>query len=94
MRELPALLLRAPSFFYGAAILAFVCSIGLTMLDLKAVMPEASRLEPLFRVGVLRGIFQSALEALYIAANGVVAHILLAIWSNTRAAAAEGVTHD
>jgi hypothetical protein len=47
-------------------------------------------MRPLVFAALARGFYQAALESLYLAANGVLAHILLAIWKDGAARAARG----
>jgi len=82
MNELPPLVQRAPSILYGAAGLFFLWSLGLTIGETNITMAGAEPGNPVVRLSMLRGLYQAALEAVYIAANGVVAHILIAIWRN------------
>lgn len=82
MTVLPPLVLRAPRLFYAAAVLFFIWSFALTYFDVNATLAYAEGSNPLIRLALLRGLYQAALEALYIAANGVIAHILLAIWQD------------
>ena len=87
MSDLPRVVERAPAFFYAGAILFFVASVVLLHLQLANTM-GAQRLDPSLdsftRVTVLSGWLQAAEGAIYIAANGVVIRVLLAIWSNGR----------
>jgi ABC-type spermidine/putrescine transport system permease subunit II len=79
---LPPIVQRAPGILYGLAILFFFASLGLTVHELSITMAHAEPGNPIVRQTMLRAIYQSALEAVYIAANGVLAHILIAIWRN------------
>jgi hypothetical protein len=80
MTRLPRLVQRAPALFYGAAVLFFLGSVLLNHLELQATMEFVNGSNPVVRLARLRALYQGALESLYIAANGVLAHILLAIW--------------
>ena len=82
MNGLPPLVQRAPSILYGLAILFFLASLALGISDINATMGYTEPGNPIFRQAMLRAVYQAALEAVYIAANGLVAHILLAIWRN------------
>lgn len=84
MRDLPPIILRIPTIFYCAALLVFAASFGLTLLEVNNTMQFAEGENPMIRAAMLRGLYQAAIEAIYIAANGVLAHILLAIWRNGR----------
>lgn len=81
MSGLPRIIQRAPALFYGAAVLFFVASVLLNHLELQATMEFVNGSNPVVRLARLRAVYQGALEAVYIAANGVLAQILLAIWS-------------
>ena len=82
MSGLPTLVQRAPGILYGLAALFFLASLGLGLGDINTTMGYAEPGNPMVRQAVLRTIYQSALEAVYIAGNGVIAHILIAIWHN------------
>jgi hypothetical protein len=84
MSGLPRIVQRAPALFYGAAVLFFLASVGLNYLELQTTMEYVNGSDPIVRLSRLRAMYQGALEALYIAANGVLAQILLAIWSDGR----------
>ena len=92
MRDLPILVRRAPGIFYGAAALAFVLSMALTFYEISTAMGYANDdgTNPAVRMAVLRALFQSALEAMYLLGTGVLAHILLAIWSGSGTTVADG----
>ena len=80
MTSLPPLLLRAPRIFYAAAVIVFLASFALTYAEISTTMAYAPAAAA--KLALLRGLYQAALEALYIAANGVLAHILIAIWQD------------
>jgi hypothetical protein len=84
MTVLPPLLVRIPVIFYVAALLFGVASFGLTLLELESTRQFAPSHDPVVRLTLLRGLYQALLEASYLAANGVLAHILLAIWADGR----------
>jgi len=90
MSDLPRLVQRAPQFFYVAAILFFVGSVVLTHLQLadslQGTGDTAGTMESFARQALLGAWLQAAERSLYLAANGVVVQILLAIWRNTRRA--------
>lgn len=86
MRDLPLLVLRMPRILYAAAILFFLWSFGLTLFEINATMGYVEPGNPVARLSMLRGLFQATLEAVYVAVNGVLVHILIAIWRNTRRA--------
>jgi hypothetical protein len=81
MTGLPMIVQRAPALFYGAAVIFFLASMGLNYLELEATMEFVNGSNPAVRLARMRALYQGALEALYIAGNGVLAQILLAIWS-------------
>ncbi len=81
MIAVPPTLCRAPTLFYGAAIIMFGWS--MTMVYYEAVSltaPYDSAGEHALRLTLLKGLYQSVLEGLYLAANGAIVHVLLAIW--------------
>lgn len=80
MTVLPPIIQRAPALFYGAAVFFFLASVLLNHLELQTTMEFVNGSNPAVRLARLRAVYQGALEALYIAANGVLAQILLAIW--------------
>ena len=84
MTALPRLVHRAPQMFYAAAVLFFIASVALNHFELKSTMEYVETGNPAVRIARLRSIYQGALEATYLAGNGVLAHILLAIWRNGR----------
>ena len=91
MTDLPPMVRRAPYLFYGAAVLFFFAAMALHFREMNAVptsYDEAMR--PLIFTALARGFYQAALESVYLAANGVLAHILLAIWQDGRARRAQG----
>ena len=94
MSDLPRTVQRAPTFLYAAAVLFFIASIVLLHLQL-ANTTSAERVDPSLdahtRLAVLNGWLQGAEGAIYIAANGALAHILLAIWRNVGARSRSGV---
>ena len=91
MTRLPPLVLRAPYLFYGAAVLFFFVAMALNVRELNT-MPTSydETVRPLVFAALARGFYQAALESVYLAANGVLAHILLAIWQDGRARRADG----
>ena len=94
MSDLPRVVQRAPAFFYAAAVLFFIASIVLLHLQLENSMGAGRAdpaLEPYTRLAVLSGWLQAAEGAIYIAANGLLIRILLAIWSNVRGTLRSGV---
>lgn len=91
MSSLPPLLLRAPSFFYAGAVIFFVGSVVLSTFELNNMMGYVERDNPMFRLGLLRAVLQAAEGAVYMAANGVLAHLLIAIWKAVAAQRAGGV---
>ncbi|HEX8217167.1 MAG TPA: hypothetical protein VF577_06860 [Allosphingosinicella sp.] len=86
MTDLPRLVQRAPTLFYGAAVLYFVASVVLTHLQLENAFQggEPGRTDGYTRLALLSAWLQAAEGALYLAANGVIAQILLAIWRDGR----------
>ena len=89
MNDLPPMVQRAPAILYGLAVLFFLASLALGIIDVNLTTGYAESGNPVVRQAMLRTIYQSALEAVYIAANGVIAHILIAIWRNGSRAQAE-----
>ena len=83
MTSLPPLILRAPSIFYGAAVLFFLFSIGMTLMEINVSMGGDNG-SPFAKLMMVRTLYQALLESIYIAANGVIAQILLAIWQDAR----------
>jgi hypothetical protein len=90
MSHLPPFVMHAPRLLYSAAIFFFVWSLGLTWIELDSTMGYAGPDNAVVRLAFARALFQAALEAVYIAANGVVVHVLLAIWARGRAADPRG----
>ena len=91
MTGLPPLVQRAPYLFYGAAVLFFFAAMALNMRELNAVPTSYDEtMRPLVFTALARGFYQAALESLYLAANGVLAHILLAIWRDGAARRTRG----
>jgi hypothetical protein len=88
MTGLPRLVQRAPLFFYVAAILYFAGSVVLTHLQLanalEAAGGSAGAMDSYSRLALFGAWLQAFETSLYLVGNGVVAHILLAIWRNTR----------
>ena len=82
MSDLPLIVQRAPRILYGLAILFFLASLALGISDINITAGYAEPGNPVVRQAMLRAIYQSALEAVYIAANGVIVQILIAIWRN------------
>ncbi len=80
MTQLPSLVQRAPSFLYGLAILLFLWSFALSYNEISLTSAGTESGDPVVRHAMLRGLYQATLDAVYVAANGVIAHILLAIW--------------
>jgi hypothetical protein len=80
VKGLPPILRRAPTIFYGLAVLFFVASFVLSVIDVNMTMSGADTYDPVVRQAKLRGLYQAALEAGYMVANGVIAQILIAIW--------------
>ena len=86
MTGLPRIVQRTPEIFYGAAVLFFVASVILTHLQLPSMTGEGGdpRLDAFARLTVLNAWLQAAEGGIYIAAYGVLSHILLAIWRDGR----------
>jgi hypothetical protein len=83
MTDLPRLVQRAPILFYAAAAFFFVASFLINMAEANSIPTSYDgTVRPLVFQAFTRAIYQAALEACYLAANGVIAHILLAIWSD------------
>ena len=93
MTGLPPIVQRAPLLLYIAAALFFFAAMAINLRELNT-MPTSydETMRPLVFQAVARSFYQAALEALYIAANGILAQILLAIWrdgANRRASGDE-----
>ena len=88
MSSLPRVIQRAPTFFYVAALLFFFGSVIITYVETQAALGYGEHGNAMLRSVLLRGAFNAALDSVYIAANGVLAQILLAIWENGRGTAA------
>ena len=94
MSDLPRVVQRAPAFFYAGAVLFFIVSVVLLHLQLENSMGTGGAdpsLSSYTRLAVLGGWLQAAEGAIYIAANGLLIRILLAIWSNLRGTPRSGV---
>lgn len=83
MTDLPPFVLRVPRILYATAVIFFLWSLALTHFETQATMGYAEPGNPVVRLAMLRGLFQAALEAVYIAVNGVLIQALVAIWRNT-----------
>ncbi|WP_447725394.1 hypothetical protein [Sphingomonas koreensis] len=82
MTELPHTLRRAPTLFYAAAIIMFGWSMTMTYYETVSLSaPYDAAADHVVRLVLLKGLYQAALEGIYMAANGAVIHVLLAIWS-------------
>jgi hypothetical protein len=91
MTDLPPLVQRAPTLFYIAAMLFFIAGLLLNLREANSIPTSYDEtMRPLVFQAVTRAIYQSALDAVFLAANGVLAHILLAIWRNGAARGAPG----
>ena len=82
MSTLPALIFRMPRILYVTAALFFVASFGLTLAEINMTLAYAERGDPAVQLAMLRGLYQAVLEAVYIAVNGVLVQLLIAIWEN------------
>ena len=81
MTELPRLVQRAPTFFYAAAVIYFLGSVLLTHFQIEnSFRGVESDTDPYTRLVLVHAWLQAAEVSLYLADNGVLAHILLAIW--------------
>ncbi len=94
MTGLPRIIQRTPFIFYGLAILFFVASWLLTLNEINVTMGYGEPTNPAITHAKLRGLYEAAREAIYIAANGVLAHILVAIWRNGAARTGAEGTRD
>jgi hypothetical protein len=90
MSHLPPLVMKTPRLLYFAAAIFFLWSFGLTIGEINISGGYAMHEGPVLRLALLRGLYEAALEAAYIAANGVIVHVLLAIWARGRAADTRG----
>jgi hypothetical protein len=82
MTPLPRLVQRTPYIFYTAAVFFFFASYALSYWELRMGMAYAEPGNPMAKFFMMKGLYQAALEACYIAGNGVMIHILLAIWQD------------
>lgn len=80
--RLAPIILRMPKLIYGLAVLFFIWSFALSYFDLQSATAYADPENSAVRLMMLRALYQAALEAAYIALNGVIVQILLAIWHN------------
>ena len=86
MKPLPQLVVRAPSIFYGLGVLVFFLSFSSTLYEIYGgSFQYASPGDPLVRAALWRGFTSSFTESIYLAANGVLFHILLAFWDRYNA---------
>jgi hypothetical protein len=91
MTDLPKLVQRAPTFLYAAAGIFFFASLLLSLHEASGIPTNYdSTVRPLVLSALARAVYQAALEAVYLAANGVIVHILLAIWREGSARRASG----
>jgi hypothetical protein len=92
MRDLPKPVQRAPQFFYAAAILFFVASVVLTHLQLGNAVQglDPGTADSMTRLTLLASWLQAAEGSIYLAAYGVLSHILLAIWRDRHDRSAPG----
>ena len=80
MTELPRFLRRAPQILYVTAAMFFVAAVALNIIELRQTSAYSVLGDPLVAVAKLRVIYTSALDAIFIAANGLIVHALLMIW--------------
>jgi hypothetical protein len=80
MTELPRALHRAPRLIYAAAIAVFIFSVALGWSELSATHPYGEPENPVQRLLLMRILYQAGLDSIYLAATGVLAHLLLAIY--------------
>ncbi len=90
MIELPRYVRRAPSLLYGAAFIMFFGSLALSLYENFTTIGHLGHNDPIITQIMLRTLYQALLDAIYLAANGVIAHILLAIWAQRRSSAVDG----
>ena len=94
MRDLPRVVQRAPSIFYGVAALYFIATVVLTHLQLQDALGSGTTSSPIsasyVRMAIVSAWLQAAGSAIHIVAYGVLSHILLAIWRNGRAPDSRG----
>jgi hypothetical protein len=84
MTSLPPVLLRAPRLFYAAAVFFFVASFALSYIQIEQTMATGPTNDAWVRMALLQALLQAALQAFYVAALGVIVHLLLAIWRDVR----------
>ncbi|NNC72183.1 MAG: hypothetical protein HKN78_04825 [Sphingomonadaceae bacterium] len=81
MKPVPGILRKAPTIFYVLAALYFVGDFGLTVMDVTAFeIGYSETSDRIVRSELLRGFLNAAVNAAFLAANGVLFEILLAFW--------------
>ena len=81
MKGLPILLRRAPSIFYGLAVVFFVWYLANAWFGLAAMNPYSDpTLESIENIQKSDHLFRASLDAVYLAANGAIVQVLIAIY--------------
>jgi hypothetical protein len=85
MSNLPDMLRRTPFVFYGLAAVFFVWSLANAWLLISQMGQYADpTMEGAFTAQKSAALFQAALEASYLVANGAMLQILIAIFDNLK----------
>ena len=88
MTGLPILLRRAPYLFYGMAVVFFVWYLANAWFGLAAINPYSDpSLEAIENIQKSDHLFRASLDAVYLAANGAIIHVLIAIYDRLAGAA-------
>jgi hypothetical protein len=80
MTELPRFLQRAPHILYVTAAIVFIIAFALNVIEMKQTAAYSVPEDPLVTIAKLRIIYSASLDAIFVAANGLMIHVLLAIW--------------
>jgi len=85
MMDLPKYLRRMPSVFYALAVIVFIASFSLAYYETFAAGSFGSSeyysfANPAIRGAILRALFAASIDAIWIAANGILFHFLLSFW--------------
>jgi uncharacterized membrane protein len=82
MKTLPDYVTQSPKFLYIAALVMFLGSTGLGSYELWLNNRYGSIGDnPSLLLQRLRVVLDAANNAIYLAANGVILHVMLAIWN-------------
>lgn len=84
MTELPAILRKVPTIFYVLAAAYFLLSFGSTVIDANSVDTSyAPEMATAVRSELIRGFLLAAVDAILIAAWGVLFEFLIAFWNRS-----------